>query len=58
MTRARREGMSLTTYSLGRRSPQPVPLRGVAFFPIAIFGLLHLAAIAIMVWYEITPYSS
>src|SRR5215216_3660233 len=45
-------GMSLTAYSLSRRfgATDLVARHGV--IPVAIIALLHLAAIALMAWYE------
>ena len=57
MTPTRREGMSLTAFSFGRRraATEFVARHGVA--PVAIIGLLHLAAIVIMAWSETSPIS-
>jgi hypothetical protein len=49
--------MSLITYSAGRRLAVTGFVTRHGVIPVAIIGLLHLTAIALMGWYETTPIS-
>lgn len=49
--------MSVTTYSLGRRLAATDFVARHGVITVALVGLLHLAAIAIMAWYETSIYS-
>lgn len=49
--------MSLTTFSLGRRFAVTGLVARLGLLPLLLVAVPHLVAAAVMVWYEITPYS-